>query len=215
VAAQQLHCGDWQIKINEELEIMSDSISWQENGRKAFPSSLDLHEGEETPPSPSQHLHDEIDRRYREMQQQPIDSTFPASIAAKVPDANHFKSTFVKGLDIDISKLTKEAEAGEGCDLQETLQLLPFEESMKVLKLIENHNADDRKTNSNLHPLYSLTGGGDFSTNADLYRAAPGSKHSWGELIFRDGLGLQNADAFGVEIGKRWGGCKSAIGGFM
>src|ERR1700679_1381819 len=94
--------------------------------------------------------------------------------------------------DIDIVKLTNLAETGHGCDLQDQLRQMPFEESLKALKQIETQSAEDRGRNSALHPLYFSSNGGGYSAYAELYRADPGSSLSWGDQIFEDRLGIDN-----------------------
>lgn len=50
----------------------------------------------------------------------------------------------------EISKLTKDAEAGKGCSTKEVISGLSFEDSLKTLQAIEIRNSINRDSDSSL-----------------------------------------------------------------
>lgn len=58
---------------------------------------------------------------------------------------------------LDIPKLTKLAERGEGCALRESLDKLFYEERLAALKLIEEQNKVNREADSSVTKLSRFT----------------------------------------------------------
>lgn len=64
----------------------------------------------------------------------------------------------------EIENLTKAIESGNGCQIKSVVHEMPFEESLKTLKAIEDQNAVNRQTDSSLPNV-------DFFISGDNARA--------------------------------------------
>jgi hypothetical protein len=55
--------------------------------------------------------------------------------------------------DIDIAKMTKELEAGNGCSIREALLTMPFNESLKIMQKIDEQNKAHRLADSSIEEI--------------------------------------------------------------
>jgi hypothetical protein len=106
-------------------------------------------------------------------------------------------------VEIDIARLAQEADKGHGCALKAELQAMSYEDSIKVMRQIADHNQQD--PNPETHRLYFDSTGNTFGPDISLWRAAPGSKYSWGDKLIHDRLYI--SDVGDNKAGQRTIGC--------
>lgn len=98
--------------------------------------------------------------------------------------------------DIDIRRLTNDAEAGLGCSVGAVLHQQPYKESLQTLQLIDKLNKEDVAANRSIPTLHFEDNWRESS--ASLYRADPGKLTLlWGKEI----VGMNYYDAL-VNGGK-------------
>ncbi|MFA7337528.1 MAG: hypothetical protein WC028_12135 [Candidatus Obscuribacterales bacterium] len=95
---------------------------------------------------------------------------------------------------IDIPKLTNEAEEGKGCLIREKIREMPFEESLQTLKAIQEQNENNRDLNSSL-PSLSM----DIEAWRDttVYAKLKLKDHWWSppQTITTDGISIETTSA--------------------
>jgi hypothetical protein len=74
--------------------------------------------------------------------------------------------------ELDIAKLTRDAEAGNGCSIKDTIQAMPFEESLKTLKAIQDQNSNNREEDSSLPQVFMVVRGNGVAASAELEKKA-------------------------------------------
>jgi hypothetical protein len=101
---------------------------------------------------------------------------------------------------IDIPKLTKEAEEGKGCLIRQNIQELPFEDSLQVLKAIQEQNKKDSDADSSIP---SLSVDLEAWRDTKLYAKLEIKDHWWSppQAITTDGISLETSS------GKRSQSC--------
>jgi len=106
--------------------------------------------------------------------------------------------------EIDIRQLTNEAEAGHGCAVKAQLQQVPFDESIKIMKQIEDQNTVNTKANPDIPSLSFYSGGNEIIAYAGLNT---NGKYLWSsaDKLVSDGLKLQ--ETAGQKIGDRKFSC--------
>ena len=104
--------------------------------------------------------------------------------------------------DIEIGKLTKSAESGQGCAITAKLQSMPYEESLRVLNQIVAENKKDQAADPDVKPLSLENFGTKFSAVVGLYRR--NDFFSYDELLLNQ---LQITDYGASKAGDRTTKC--------
>lgn len=111
--------------------------------------------------------------------------------------------------EIDIRKLTQEAEAGHACAVKDVIETIPFEQSLQVLKAISRQNISDRSADPNIPEIRFSSRGYAWGSVAELYVPAA-HWYSNPTDVVSDQLAIK--DTSRANIGERQFQCRDIVG---